>query len=821
MPATDPAQPALPRELEELCASPAFQEARIGMAALAPDFTILRANPALAASLGYEPQEMVRLPPDRFTHPDDAVDFAAHLARIAASGTPLAPYRKRCLTRSGGRLWSELSFAPIRSGAALAGWLCQVRDVSDVQTALDQLERERRLFIAGPVVVFRWANAPGWPVEYVSPNVHEVFGWSAAELTSGMLPYADLVHPDDLARVAAEVTDHVGAGGCTFEQTYRVRHRSGSWRWLRDFTVIHGEPGAVPSHFEGYVFDDTARIEAELLGAAHVKDQGRLLQLSRRALEAKTYQDLAALTRADLQERLGVRHALFYLSDASTPRGSRLVAGAGPIYEEVQQHAAEVAWDQVPVLQEVAAALEPVYCRDLRQDPRGDAELFRRFEVRSLLAAPLFRAGEQIGSLWTGTRADEGLLELSPSDLEYFRNLAGVVALAFERIRSDQEWRAAQARLGQVEKLEAVGQLAGGVAHNFNNALTVILGHASLLLEAAPADSPLRPSLEAILRAGEGSAKAVSQLLQFARSLPEQALERIEPAAMVKEFGKMVRAVLPESVRLVVRADDDLPPIAMEGGAFGMALMNLVLNARDAMRGVGRLGIRASSERRGATRWLRLEVEDDGPGMDAKVKARIFEPFFTTKGEQGTGLGLPAVYGAVTRAGGSIEVRSEPDRGSCFTIRLPESSTPAAAAAPSALPVRGGERRVLVVEDDEAVRSFTARALRSHGYRVETVGQARSALEVLQRSTFELVLADVVMHGMDGFELARRIRALPGGPRVLLMSGYPGEEARGGRPGSGPALLRKPFTAQELAAAVEAALGSPHPGEAVAEHPGA
>ena len=812
MTAAEPDAHALPRELEELSSSPAFREAIVGMAILADDFTILRVNGALAASLGYQAVEMERMPPERFTHPDDVADFSEHLARAAGGAPALAPFRKRCLMRGGGRLLCDLHFSPIGCGARPVGWLCQIKDVSDVERALGQLERERRLFVGGPVVVFRWTNAPGWPVEYVSPNVKEALGWDAAELASGRIAYADLLHPEDRQRVAEEIVAHGAAGRSTYEQIYRLRHRDGSWRWIRDFTVTHAdaeEEGV--THLAGYVFDDTARVEAERVGAAHEADLQRLLRLSRRALAAQSYDQLAAIVSEDLEERLHVRHAVFYSFESAEPRRARLIAVAGPIQDLVRERAATLDFAAVPLLHEVAAAEEPVYHRDVRAQPRTDAEILRKLDVHSVLAAPLVRAGEALGTLWTGTRGDEGHLELSPADREYFRNLASIVALAFDRLRSDQEGRAAQARLRQVEKLEAVGQLAGGVAHNFNNALTVILGHASLLLDGAPAGSPLRSSLEAILRAGEGSAKAVSQLLQFARPDPGKGLERIEPGASLAEFAKMLRAVLDESIRLVVRCDDDLPAVAVEGGAFTMILMNLVLNARDAMSGGGRLAIRATAELREGARWLRLEVEDDGRGMSPEVQSRIFEPFFTTKGEQGTGLGLPAVYGAVTRAGGTIEVRSAPEQGTCFTIRLPATAELGEGLAAAAAPARGRERRVLIVEDEEAVRGFAARALRAQGYRVETVANARAALELMLRASFDLVLADVVMHGMDGFALARKLGATPGAPPVLLMSGYPGGETGADLPAQARGLLRKPFTAQELAAAIEQALAAPSP----------
>jgi len=773
------------------------------MAALAPDFTILRVNATLAECLDYRTEEMQGMPPERFTHPDDMERLKQHLADALDSGQDPAPIRKRCLQRGGGSRLCDVHL--VRVGAS--GWLSQIEDVTDRERAIDLLERERRLFIGGPVVVLRWVNAPGWPVEYVSPNVKAEFGWDAAELMSGALPYADLVHPEDLDSVVADVAAHADAGHGTYEQTYRIKGRDGAWCWIRDFTVIHKDSDQVATHFEGYIFNDTARIVAEREREVRESDLLRLLYFSRRTLTAQSYEELARVVQSDLQERLGLSHALIYLCLAEEPRRARLLTGAGPALDLLQRDAGELALDEIPLLRAASNAGEAQYCLDARLDPHTTTASFRSFDARSLLVAPLHHADRTLSLLWTASRKDEGVLVLSAADLEYFRNLSGIVALAYGRIRSEEEGRSTQARLRQVGKLEAVGQLAGGVAHNFNNSLTVILGHASLLLDDAPMGSSLRAGLEAILRSGEGSAKAVSQLLQFARPHAASGFERIDPAASLTELAKMLRAVLDEPIRLVVRIDDDLPAVSVEGGSFTMILMNLVLNARDAMSGGGRLAIRAIGEQLQSARWLRIEVEDDGCGMSEVVQAHIFEPFFTTKGERGTGLGLAAVYGAVTRAGGTIELRSEVGRGSCFTIRLPETSDQAAGLVSNLEPRPGGDRRVLIVEDEEAVRAFVARALRTQGYRVESVSHARAALTMVARSRFDLVLADIVMHGMDGLELARKLGESPHSPPVLLMSGYPGSGLGVVLPPQARGLLHKPFTARQLVAAVESALG--------------
>jgi hypothetical protein len=239
---------------------------------------------------------------------------------------------------------------------------------------------------------------------------------------------------------------------------------------------------------------------------------------------------------------------------------------------------------------------------------------------------------------------------------------------------------------------------------------------------------------------------------------------------------------LGEQIRVELRLGDSLPQLRLDGGAFEMILMNLVLNARDAMTGGGILRIRAAgvtiaSEDAGLRglrapgTCLRLEVEDTGHGMDDATQARIFEPFFTTKGSGGTGLGLPAVYGAVRQAGGCIEVRSRPGQGACFTILLPEADGRRETMASAPEQVRGAERLVLVVEDEDAVRLLAARALTASGFKVVAACDAEEALRRLEREHLrpELLLTDVVMPGRSGLELALRARRhLPDLP-VLLM----------------------------------------------------
>lgn len=814
-----PLEPDLSPPLRELRESSVFQEARWGMALLGTDFTILRVNPALARLVGRSAREMESTPPDRFIHPEDLPPVAAYFAALR-DGNPVAPFvLKRCALAGGGYTWTETSISPVRCASGrLAGYLAQLQDVDARVRAEETLLRERSLFLSGPVVIFRWRHAPGWPVEHVTPNVESEFGWPAEALLSGRIAYSELVHPGDIARVAEEVRAHLGAGRASFEQHYRIRNRDGRYRFVQDRTVVHRDAAGAVTALEGYLLDETRRIEAEAELRRTADDQRLLQRCSRNLLAAQGPPDMVEVVREALRERFGLEHAWIYVLDAEDPGLVRLLTGVGPMAERASRIAAELRISAIPLLREAHAGEIGVYCGDARTDPRVDPALVAALDCRSLLAVPLLGEGRQFGTLWTGTFGAEGTLDPDAAGLEFFHNLGGLLALAFDRYRSEEQRRRTEQRLRHAEKLEAVGRLAGGVAHNFNNALTVVLGHASLILADEALAAKHRAALEAILRAGQGSATTVRQLLQFARPEPLRATERVDPARVLREFERMVQPLLDESIQVELRLTEPLPSLELDGGALEMILMNLVLNARDAMRGAGILRIRAAAVEIGAEdlsvrglrragHHLQLTVEDTGHGMDEATRARVFEPFFTTKGSQGTGLGLPAVYGAVVHAGGSVDVRSRPGHGSVFTILLPAAPPAAAAVAPAARTIRGGGRHVLVVEDESAVRLLLTRALHAAGFAVLTAESAEQALRKLEAETGPpaLLLTDVVMPGASGVQLAERARRRWPGLPVLLTSGYAGdfERAIGS---DGLAFLRKPFTREELLQAVAGVL---------------
>jgi PAS domain S-box-containing protein len=378
-------------------------------------------------------------------------------------------------------------------------------------------------------------------------------------------------------------------------------------------------------------------------------------------------------------------------------------------------------------------------------------------------------------------------------------------------------------QLRQSQKMDAVGKLAGGIAHDFNNVLTTVLGYTELLLSQLPPEAPAREALLEIRSAGERAAALTKRLLAFSR---KQVLEpqTLDLNGVVSESGNLLRRLIGEDIELVIDAEPGVGTVRADPGQIEQVLMNLVLNARDAMPGGGRIVVEtravdgsAPPEGRPALpagRWVSLVVRDTGVGMDDDTRRQAFEPFFTTKPKgKGTGLGLAVVYGIARQAGGDVWAESVPGKGSAFHVLLPvaegvREEPPAPAEAPS---ITGGRESILVVEDDEKIRGLMSSVLSSAGYRVHAAKDGEEALEFARRypGRLHLVLTDVVMPRLNGRELVERL--LPERPevQVLYTSGYT-DDALSARDivDAGAELLRKPFTPTELLARVRLALGA-------------
>jgi PAS domain S-box-containing protein len=380
-------------------------------------------------------------------------------------------------------------------------------------------------------------------------------------------------------------------------------------------------------------------------------------------------------------------------------------------------------------------------------------------------------------------------------------------------------------QLRQAQKIEAVGRLAGGVAHDFNNLLTIVTGYSDLVLERLGATDAMRAYVEEIKKAGERAASLTRQLLAFGRrqTLAPRALDL---NAVVANIDKMLRRLIGENIELTTVLAPELGRVKADPGQIEQVILNLAVNARDAMPQGGQLTLETANVElnEGDTRtrvsvlpgrYVMLAVSDSGMGMDAETQAHIFEPFFTTKEEgKGTGLGLATVYGIVKQSGGHIGLYSEPNHGTTFKIYLPrleEAAQPVEAISPGA-PLAGGSETILLVEDEEGVRDLARRILELKGYKVITASNPTEAAQVCERyeGPIHLLLTDVVMPTMSGPQLAEHVAFLRPGLKVLYISGYTDNAiVPHGILEEGVQFLQKPFTRDSLTRKVREVLDAP------------
>lgn len=376
------------------------------------------------------------------------------------------------------------------------------------------------------------------------------------------------------------------------------------------------------------------------------------------------------------------------------------------------------------------------------------------------------------------------------------------------------ERRSLEAQLLQSQKMEAIGRLAGGVAHDFNNILTLIQGYGELLLEALRAQPEAQASLQVILDAGQRAATLTKQLLLFSRKQPVQP-KLLDLNSQIQRLEQMLRRLIGEDVQLQTLLESGLPPTLLDPGHFDQVVMNLAVNARDAMPRGGILGLRTSTvildtpylswhPEMQPGNYVMLTISDSGCGMNAETLERIFEPFYTTKTEgQGTGLGLATVYSIVKQNQGQIFVYSEPNEGTVFKLYFPANSGQAELPEPVEAPAQRveGHETLLVVEDDPDVRRLICNVLEDSGYRVIQAINGREALELCQngRQPPDLLLTDVIMPEMSGAELGKLLGESYPALQVLYMSGYTNDLlARHGLAEADVNLLEKPFTPGRL-----------------------
>lgn len=420
-----------------------------------------------------------------------------------------------------------------------------------------------------------------------------------------------------------------------------------------------------------------------------------------------------------------------------------------------------------------------------------------------------------------GFKRDGGTVDIEIAGKRYLFQGEEVSVVAIrdiaQRKRDEAENKMLQRQLLHSQKMEAIGRLSAGVAHDFNNCLLAIFGYSDLLLERHGEDGFLSRNLLGIKEAGQRAAALTKQLLAFARRQPMET-KVMDLNTVVSGLEKMLQRLLGEDIHLITELHSEIGKVKIDPGQLDQVIVNLAVNARQAMPKGGRLTLRTSPVLASAESpaphvdvppgtYVLLSVTDTGLGMDAATQARVFEPFFSTKGE-GTGLGLSTAYGIVRQSGGHIFINSAPGQGACFSIYLPVTRETEVVRIGAASPLSGrGSETILLVEDEDEVRAVLHQILVGKGYRVLQAGSGEEALAIsrLHRGTIHLLLSDVTMPEMKGPELAQRLRAERPGTRVIFMSGYNDERLSDGGLGS-PICLQKPFSPQALSETVRVIL---------------
>jgi two-component system, cell cycle sensor histidine kinase and response regulator CckA len=625
--------------------------------------------------------------------------------------------------------------------------------------------------------------APDGRFVQVNDSLCELVGYTSDELISRT--FQDITHPEDLEADLEFVRQMLDGEIRTYQMEKRYVHKDGHLVWvLLSVSLVRSSDGA-PVHFISQIQDVTARkaVEEQLAGA----------ELRYRTL-------IEQLPLVTYIRPLDWVAANLYVS---------------PQVEDMLGYAAD-AW---------------------RSNPDLPAQIIHPEDVDAVVAA-----GEHVRRTGEPTRqeyryiASDGHLVWVQDETYIVRDehgkpqsVQGYLIDITERKRAEEERDRLRDELHHAQRLDALGRLAGGVAHDFNNVLTAIRGYGELLYDELDESSSSRDAARQIVRAAEQASALPRQLLAFGRKqvLDPRLLDLDE---IVGSATELLRRVVRESVEIVtVRAAEPVH-VRADAGQIEQVLLNLAVNARDAMPEGGTLTIETrialvtddvAGERGVASgRFAVLSLTDTGHGMDAETKSRAFEPFFTTKRPgEGSGLGLASVYGIVAQSGGIVEVQSEPGGGARFDVYLPLVDAPAGAPDAHAEPATSSRTvTVLLVEDEDAVRESAAMRLERAGYRVLAVPSGTEALDTwCRRDDIDLVLTDILMPGMGGRELADRILHLAPETPIVLMSGYSDEPPMVEVNGAQPRFLQKPFSANDLLRTVHQAAARIPLGEASAE----
>lgn len=722
-------------------------------------------NPAFSQTYGYNPEEVVGKTTPRILKGGQVTPetYKAFWEMLLEKRHVRAEIINK--TKDGRLLTIELSASAILDARGnITGFLGIQRDVTERKRA-DEAMRKSEASLAEAQQIAQVGN---WEWDIVhdrawwSEEMYRIFGVDP----EGPMPTIEvslkLMHPDDRGSVEAALK-------AAFDEAkpYAI-----------DYRIVRPDGTERAVHAQGEVKFDEAHRPLRMVGTVQDITEGKRAEEALRASEERY--------------RLLFEHNLAGVCRASYEGG---LLDCNDAYARILGYESREEILAQPVL-------------GLYFDPAEREAYWARLKERGSLSSYELRLRRKDGSpVWILT--NDRIVE----DQGQLVKEATLIDIS-ERKRAEKALKKTQEQFLQAQKMEAVGRLAGGIAHDFNNLLTVINGYSDLMLESAPTDGRERSHLEEIRRAGKRAAALTRQLLAFSRK-QVVAPKVLDLNAIVEGAQTMLRRLIGEDIVFVAHLARPLGQVKADPGQVEQVIMNLVVNARDAMPKGGKLTIETSNAELGEEyarshayvapgNYVMLAVSDTGCGMDAETQSHIFEPFYTTKEQgKGTGLGLSTVFGIVKQSGGHVNVYSEAGRGTTFKVYLPRVEKPVEADAKSQaedVSVSGTET-VLLVEDEPGVRSLAQEALRLNGYRALVAGGAEEALALAasHRGAIHLLLTDVIMPGLNGKELADRLALSRPGVRVLFISGYTADAiGQHGILDAGVSFLPKPFTPHDL-----------------------
>ena len=732
-------------------------------------------NDALCKMLGYEREELIGRRWQDITHLDDVAVTQQFMDQLLSGAASEARFTKRFLHKNGSVVWAELASSLRRNEAGQPVYfMTAINDVTERKRAEDELrqseERFRTYFNNSLVAMAITSPEKGW--QLVNDRLCEILGYSRDELS--ILSWASLTHPEDLESEIRQFNRVVSGEIDTYSLEKRFIRKDGSIvDTILSVSVVRNSDGS-PHYFLAQIQDITERMKAEeALRESEVRFRTLIenspvaIAVDRNSLNLyanKAYLKMFGFERLD--EIVGQPISDHWSPEWRTFFGKRnLQRSQGldvpPDYEAIAQ--------------------------------RKDGSQFPAHIVTTTM------------------------------DLPDGRTTVGFVMDLSERKRAEEEKTKLEHQLQQAQKMESVGRLAGGVAHDFNNMLGVILGYAEIALDQIDPAQPLYDGLKEIQKAAERSANLTQQLLAFARK--QTIMPRVlDLNGTIVGMLKMLERMIGENILLKWQPAADLWPVRMDPSQVDQILANLCVNARDAIGDTGKVAIKTENcildkdfcaVRAGCVpgEYVRLAVSDDGCGMERETLGHVFEPFFTTKGAGvGTGLGLSTVYGTVKQNNGFIYVDSEPGLGTTIAIYLPRhrDKTEAGQAQMEVTgPSKRGQETILLVEDEPAIMKLAAAILKRHGYTALTASTPGEAIRLAREYAGEihLLMTDVIMPEMNGRDLANNLLSLYPYLKLLFMSGYTADViAHHCVLEEGVGFIQKPFSAQNLANKVKEVL---------------